>query len=658
MGAQHLAQRLMQEMGCRMVGADLRAARVVDFELRRRTRRDRTRNHLAMVHEQPVALLLRVGDGDLESAAADDAGVAHLAAGLAIKRRLVHHQRHGVALASRRNFDAVAHDGLHHAFGGLGSVSEEFSGAQPFAQLEPDRFGRRLAGARPAGARLRLLAFHRVGEAGKVHGNVALAQRILREVQRKTVCIVKLERRFAVEHVARRQVRCRTLKQAEAARQRLAETGFLELQRFGDQRLAADQFGIGLAHLAQQRRHQPPHQRLGRAQKLRMAHGAPHDAAQHVTAALVRRQHAVGDEETRGPKMIGNHPVAGAVRALRPDAGRLHRGLDQRAEQVDVVIVVFALHDGGDTLEAHAGVDRRARQVDAPVGRHLLELHEDEVPYLDETVAVLVRAAGGAAGNIGAVIVEDFRTRAAGTGVAHGPEIIMRGDADDALVGQAGDLLPETGRIVVGMIDGDEKPRGIEAELPRDQVPGQFDGDILEIVAERKIAEHLEKGVMARGVADIVEIIVLAAGAHAFLRRHGARVIALFQAGEDVLELHHAGIGEHQRRVVARHERTGWHDLMSVTVEIVEKSRPYAVDAAHCPALVKKPPPRGGHGTAPFRPCSIHIETVLFGQGAPGLHPPARCPDAGPGAGNGKRRTPAAETQNAAGAMPAACMTM
>ncbi len=41
----------------------------------------------------------------------------------------------------------------------------------------------------------------------------------------------------------------------------------------------------------------------------------------------------------------------------------------------------------------------------------------------------------------------------------------------------------------------------------------------LEIVAEGEIPQHLEEGVVARGVADIVEIVVLAAGADAFLRR-------------------------------------------------------------------------------------------------------------------------------------------
>ena len=38
----------------------------------------------------------------------------------------------------------------------------------------------------------------------------------------------------------------------------------------------------------------------------------------------------------------------------------------------------------------------------------------------------------------------------------------------------------------------------------------------LEIIAEREIAEHLEEGVVPRGIADIVEIVVLAARADAF----------------------------------------------------------------------------------------------------------------------------------------------
>ena len=77
----------------------------------------------------------------------------------------------------------------------------------------------------------------------------------------------------------------------------------------------------------------------------------------------------------------------------------------------------------------------------------------------------------------------------------------------------------------------------------------------LEVVAEGEVAEHLEEGVVARGVADVLEVVVLAARAHAALRAGRAHVGALLLAEEHVLELHHAGVGEQQRRIVAGHER-------------------------------------------------------------------------------------------------------
>ena len=86
------------------------------------------------------------------------------------------------------------------------------------------------------------------------------------------------------------------------------------------------------------------------------------------------------------------------------------------------------------------------------------------------------------------------------------------------LVGQAGDLLPQAEGLVVLVIDGDQQPVLRQAEFLGDQVPGELDRAVLEIVAEGEVAEHLEEGVVARGVADIVEVVVLAAGAHAFLR--------------------------------------------------------------------------------------------------------------------------------------------
>src|SRR3546814_11090864 len=94
--------------------------------------------------------------------------------------------------------------------------------------------------------------------------------------------------------------------------------------------------------------------------------------------------------------------------------------------------------------------------------------------------------------------------------------------------------------------------------LCRSPRPGN--GVLLEVVAERPVAEHLEKGVVARGVADLVEVVVLAAGTQAALDVGRAHVAALLRAKEHVLELDHARVGEQQGRVVAGDQRRGRPD--------------------------------------------------------------------------------------------------
>ena len=105
----------------------------------------------------------------------------------------------------------------------------------------------------------------------------------------------------------------------------------------------------------------------------------------------------------------------------------------------------------------------------------------------------------------------------------------------------------------------------------REQLPGECDGVLLEIVAEGKIAQHLKESVMAAGVADVVEIVMFAARADALLRGGGAGIIALFLAGEDLFELVHAGVGEEQRRIVGRDQRRAANDAMAIGREEVEE---------------------------------------------------------------------------------------
>lgn len=64
---------------------------------------------------------------------------------------------------------------------------------------------------------------------------------------------------------------------------------------------------------------------------------------------------------------------------------------------------------------------------------------------------------------------------------------------------------------------------------------------------------------------------MLAAGADAPLRGGGAVIGTGIAASEYVFELHHAGIGEQQSWVIARHQRTAGHHLMAVALEIIEE---------------------------------------------------------------------------------------
>jgi hypothetical protein len=122
------------------------------------------------------------------------------------------------------------------------------------------------------------------------------------------------------------------------------------------------------------------------------------------------------------------------------------------------------------------------------------------------------------------VVVEYLGAGAAGAGGAHHPEVVVGRDADDAVVREPCDLLPDQGGLVVGVVDRHQEAAAVDAEVPSQKLPGEGDRLLLEVVAEGEVAEHLEEGVVPRRVAHIVEVVVLAARAHAFLRRRGARI--------------------------------------------------------------------------------------------------------------------------------------
>ena len=82
------------------------------------------------------------------------------------------------------------------------------------------------------------------------------------------------------------------------------------------------------------------------------------------------------------------------------------------------------------------------------------------------------------------MIVKYLGARSAWSGIAHCPEIIAGGDTDDAVFRQTGDLFPQTERVIVFVINGDNQTVFFDREFPGNQIPGELDGVFLEIIAE------------------------------------------------------------------------------------------------------------------------------------------------------------------------------
>ncbi len=254
---------------------------------------------------------------------------------------------------------------------------------------------------------------------------------------------------------------------------------------------------------------------------------------------------------------------------------------DGGLENVGIVIGLLALENHAQTLETHAGVDVARRQLlQRPVGL-AVELHEDEVPDLDDLRMALVdHLAAGYGGDFGLVaeVEVDFGTRPARTRLAHLPEIVVPVAADDVVLGQ------ETPPIIVGLLverhavllrtleHGGVHTLGGQLIDVVQKLPRPLDGLLLEIIAVRPVAEHLEHGVVVGIVAHLLQVVVLAGDTQALLRIGRPRKLAGSVAEENILELVHTRVGEHQRRVALDDHRRRGDDGMALALEKIEKS--------------------------------------------------------------------------------------
>src|SRR5690606_16720347 len=133
---------------------------------------------------------------------------------------------------------------------------------------------------------------------------------------------------------------------------------------------------------------------------------------------------------------------------------------------------------------------------------------------------------------------------------SHLPEVVVHAEADDTVAIESAHLAPQLLSLKIGGNTLCAAEIGYREAFLRqakfaDEVPCINDSFFLEIVAKADITQHFEERVMPRRGAHTLEIIVFPADSNALLARGSPRVRTGFLAREDIFELNHARVGEH-----------------------------------------------------------------------------------------------------------------
>ena len=296
------------------------------------------------------------------------------------------------------------------------------------------------------------------------------------------------------------------------------------------------------------------------------------DAPQYVTSALIAGYNAIGNQKGRRTNVIGDDSQRGQLRfVFCVGPGNPGRGGDERLKKVDFIIAVHALQYRSNALKAHPRVHARARQGGHGAVGAALKLHKDEIPDLDVTIAILFRSPRGAAPNLWPVVIENLGTGAAGARIPHGPEIILVAHAGNAVGGNTDVVAPKLLGLVIAVMDRHPELFRRQTKTLREEGPGEADGITLEVIAKGEVPQHFKEGVMASGVAHVLEIVVLTPSADAALTGYGSVIGPLLSTREDILELDHPRVGKEQGGIVSWHQGTAGHDLMTVFPEELEE---------------------------------------------------------------------------------------
>ena len=449
---------------------------MVHEELDLRPRVERAGHDLATMHDQPIDGLVRVFDFKARTLDLDDATIAHLAALLRIERRRARNDLALRTIAELVDGATVCDQREDFALRALRVVPKKLHRSDVLGQLRIHLGYRATAdfGALTAHASLLELFI----EPLVIDFEALLLPDDFLEPQRKPVRVIEAKRDLARERTGAVLLDPFVIVRDElqAAIHGAAETLLLLIGDLLDQGAALVELRVDVAHVVGDLKSAVMQERLADSESVPMANRTPHHPAKDIRPAIFVGEHPLGNQECRGPGVVGDdshaHVILGLARLVAL-ARNLGRQVDHRPQEVGVVVAQDALFDDSNPLEPRTCIDRRGRQ-----GLHLaafmtLELHEHEIPELEPTAPVGSRliAERARVDVVDAEGVVNLGTRAARTGVAHLPEVVFGAAADDALVRKACDVLPDRRCFVVGgrktilpTKDGDDEPLRVELE--------------------------------------------------------------------------------------------------------------------------------------------------------------------------------------------------
>ena len=301
--------------------------------------------------------------------------------------------------------------------------------------------------------------------------------------------------------------------------------------------------------------HQLHQERAGDAQHTAMAGSTAQQAAQHIAAALVGRQDAVGHHKGAAADVVGDDTDGdiGLVVLAVGLVGNVLYMVQHALHGVNLKQVAHALHHAGQTLQTHAGINVGACQtlvVALAVG---IELTEHQIPDLHIAVAVAAHAAGRlAAAVLGAAVKVDLGAGAARAG-AMLPEVVFLTQTHHVVGGDAHLLGPDIVSLVVLLVHRDVQAvlRNGHPLVRSQELPCPGNDLLFEVILEGEVAQHFKEGAMTGSdthALDIRGADALLAGGHAVTGRLFLSQKPLFHGG-------HAAVDQQQAGVVLGHQR-------------------------------------------------------------------------------------------------------